>query len=338
MTADIFSSLFRYFNAWLLICFAVAAAVVSEKIYFRFFAALAKRSGAADVPSVSFAGFFRRPAVLPGGARSNAPLYCPVPAFAALMTVWACLPVCTYIPIIDNGADMVQLAQFMLLSEVFVLISLYSTGSGEALETVRAEMKNMIRFLLPFMAACASIAAYLIKNGLDSDPFSFNSFSLFGQMRSMSWPGVAGVVIFVIAVLSQTPQRGAESGTLLLKEDELPDYDGAPRGILQVWSVLRAFIVIAAVTYIVFPSDLMGTFGESAAISWRGQAVNFVVFWISVGLMRICAVPLCRLILSLLERPLPAYARGCVVYLLSVCAVLLLWYEGILLSMEAAAF
>ena len=197
-------------------------------------------------------------------------------AFAALLTVCACLPVCTYIPIIDNGADVVQLAQFMLLSEVFVLVSLYAAGTEEALEIARAEMRNMIRFLIPFMAACASIAAYLIKNGLDTDPFSFNSFSLFGQMRSMSWCGVAGMLLFMLAVLSQAPQRGASSGTLLLEEGELPDYGGAPRGILQIWSVVRSFIVVAVMTYIVFPSELMGTFGESAAIAWSGQAVNFV--------------------------------------------------------------
>ena len=45
-------------------------------------------------------------------------------------------------------------------------------------------------------------------------------------MRSMSWYGITGVVLFVLAVLSQTPQRGAVSGTLLLAEDELTDYDG----------------------------------------------------------------------------------------------------------------
>ena len=214
----------------------------------------------------------------------------------------------------------------------------YAAGTEEALEIARAEMRNMIRFLIPFMALCASVAAYLIKNGLDTDPFSFNSFSLFGQMRSMSWCGITGVVLFVLAVLSQTPQRGAVSGTLLLAEDELTDYDGAQRGILQIWSVVRSFVVVAVVTYIVFPSDLIGAFGESAAIAWSGQAVNFIVFWLSVAAARIAVVPLCRSAMALVERPLPVDARGGAVYLLTVAAVLLLWYEGIVLSMEAAAF
>ena len=154
----------------------------------------------------------------------------------------------------------------------------------------------------------------------------------------MSWCGITGVVLFVLAVLSQTPQRGAVSGTLLLAEDELTDYDGAQRGILQIWSVVRSFVVVAVVTYIVFPSDLIGAFGESAAIAWSGQAVNFIVFWLSVAAARIAVVPLCRSAMALVERPLPVDARGGAVYLLTVAAVLLLWYEGIVLSMEAAAF
>lgn len=338
MNSRIFVSLFQYFNAWLLIAFVVALAVVSEKIYFKALAALRSGADERERPSVSFARWFRTPVTLPGGAHTRTALVCPVFAFAALLTVCACLPVCTYIPIIDNGADIVQLAQFMLLSEVFVLVSLYAAGTEEALEIARAEMRSMIRFLIPFMAACASIAAYLIKNGLDTDPFSFNSFSLFGQMRSMSWFGVAGMAILLLAVLSQSPHRGTDSGTLLLARGELPGYDGAPRGILQIWSVVRSFIVVAIVTYVAFPSELMVTFGEHAAIAWSGQSVNFLVFWLSVSVMRLAAVPLCRAVMALIERPLPEYARGGAVYVLTVVAVLLLWYEGILLSMEAAAF
>lgn len=338
MNSMIFVSLFQYFNALLLIAFVVALAVVSEKMYFKVFAAFRRKSGAAERTGVSLTGWFRAPVILPASARAGTALFCPALALAALLTIFACLPICTYIPVIDNGADIVQLVQFVLLSEVFVLVSLYAAGTEEALKIARAEMRGMIRFLIPFMAACASVAAYLIKNGLDTDPFSFNSFSLFGQMRSMSWWGVAGVALFLISVLSQTPQRGTYSGTLLLSVGELPDYSGAPRGILQIWSVLRSFIIVAVVTYIVFPSEFMSTFGDQAAIAWSWQAINFLIFWLSVAAMRLIAVPLCRALFAAIEKPLPKYARGGVVYVLTVAAVLMLWYEGILLSLEAAAF
>ena len=101
---------------------------------------------------------------------------------------------------------------------------------------------------------------------------------------------------------------------------------------------LRSFIIVAVVTYIVFPSELIGAFGEQAALAWSGQAVNFIVFWLSAAAMRLIAAPLCREAMAFIEKALPEYARGCVLYLLTVAAVLLLWYEGIVLSLEAASF
>ena len=136
MIAEIFASLFQYLNAWMLIAFVVAAAVVSEKLYFAAFSAV--RGKVEEGGAVcKFPPLVPHSRSLPGGARRGAALYCPVFAFAALLTVCACLPICTYIPIIDNGADIVQLAQFMLLSEVFVLMSLYAAGTEEALEIAR---------------------------------------------------------------------------------------------------------------------------------------------------------------------------------------------------------
>ncbi len=332
------SSFFHYFNAWLLMVFVVACAVVSEKIYFRCFIAFAERRGMRASVLPELMALFRATVSLPGDSRQRAALYCPAFAIAALLTICASLPICTYMPIVDNGADMVQFALIMLLSEVFVVMSLYAAGSSEALEFACLEMRNMLRFLFSFMAACSSIADYLIKNALESDPRSLNSLSSPGQMRSMSWCGIAGGALFILTVMSQTPQRDAASGTLLLKDEELAGYGGAPRGLLQLWSVMRAFIVIAVMTYIIFPNDMIGALGDSAAISWRGQAVNFIVFWFLVSLMRICAVPFCRRVMSLIESPFPEKVRGLVPYVLSVCAVLLVWYEGLLLSVEAAAF
>lgn len=338
MAAKIFVSLFQYLNAWLLIAFVTAAAVISEKIYFAGLSAFYKKTGRGDISAVSFSKMFRTAVILPKSARRGAALYCPVLALAAQMTVCACLPICTYIPIIDNGADVVQLLLFMLLSEVFVMIALCSVGTEEALEIARREMRDMVRLFFPFMAICSSIAAYLIKNGLETDPFSFNSFSLFGQMRSMSWPGVSSVALFAFVVLSQIPQKGRESGTLLFRDGELPEYNGAPRGVLQIWSVVRSFLAIAVIVYIVFPSDLMTTFGESAAIAWGGQAVNFVIFWLSAAAARLCAAPLCRAGMEAAKQRLPEFVRCCLPYALTVIALLLLWYEGLLLSVEAAAF
>lgn len=338
MAAKVFVSLFQYLNAWLLIAFVAAMALAAEKLYFIVLSAFYKKIGRGESCTVNFSKMFRASVALPKNARRSAAIYCPVLAFAALMTLCACLPTCTYIPIIDNGADVVQLSLFMLLSELFVMIALYSVGTNDALETARLEMRAMVRLFFPFMALCASIAAYLIKNGLDTDPFSFNSFSLFGQMRSMSWAGVASIALFILIAFSQIPQKGRESGTLLFRGGELPEYNGAPRGMLQLWSVVRSFLAISVIVYIVFPSDLMTAFGESAAIAWGGQAVNFVVFWLSVAAVRIVVVPLCHAGMERAKLRLPELIRGALPYALTLIAMLLLWYEGLLLYVEAAAF
>ena len=67
-------------------------------------------------------------------------------------------------------------------------------------------------------------------------------------------------------------------------------------------------------------------------------AVLALLMVLSAAAMRLIAAPLCREAMALIERALPEYARGCVLYLLTVAAVLLLWYEGIVLSLEAASF
>lgn len=337
---DFFSMIFKYFNAWLLMCFALVAAIMTEKLYLRLaFSVLKKRREGSGAPIVrSLRALFRLEIGLPGSAAVNIALYCPSLAIASLMTVCASLPFCTFIPIIDNGSDLIQLVHFMLLSEVFALISLYSLGTDTGNEIARGEMRNMLRLLAPLMACCASLASFFTKNGLDSDPFSLNSFSIAGDFASMSGWGIGGILLFVFVILSQIPHRSIAAGSGLFRQGESPEFEGAPRGMLQIWSTFRAFIVISLVTYILFPADLITTLSEGLGISWRGQALNFIVFWLAVVSARLFLVPVCWIAVEFIESKIPKPVRGSLVPILTVIAMTLLWYEGILLSQEAAAF
>ncbi|MDO5116623.1 MAG: hypothetical protein Q4D58_11085 [Synergistaceae bacterium] len=338
MTTNFFSAVLQYFNAWLLMLSTLAAAVAAEKIYL-FAAAMTERRLSGREPMIrSLRSFFRTEITLPQGARLNFALYCPALAFAALMTICASIPFCTYIPIIDNGADIIQIIQFMLLSELFILLSLCSLRTAGAAEAARAEIRNVIRLLVPLVSCCAALAAFLMLSGLDGDPFSLNSFSIAGQMTSMSLWGFSGIFLFVFAILSQTPRRDIFSGTLLLRAGEIPEFNGVPRGMVQIWSVFRSFIVVAVVTYVIFPSNLIAGFNSALGISWRGQALNFLIFWSAVVAMRLFAVPFCWMTIAAAERLLPRPLRGSLLYVITFIALLLLWYEGILFSQEAAAF
>lgn len=332
---------FKYFNAWLLLAAVLMAAVVSEKLYIIGAVVISRRAlREAGVPLMkNLRASFHEEVSLPQNSWVNIALYSPALAFAALMTVCASVPFSTFIPIIDNGSDIIQLVQFMLLSEAFALISLYALGTADANDAARAEIANFLRFFLPVMACCASLASFLIKNGLDADPFSLNSFSVAGQLTSMSKWGLTGVALFVFLILSQVPHRDYMSGCALLKAGEVPGYRGAPRSLLQLWALFRSFIVIALVTYILFPADFLASYGSKLGISWIGQTLNFLVFWSAVILMRAIGAPLCWIAADMIKSKLPKPMRGMFfVVFITICAMLLLYYEGIILSQEAAAF
>lgn len=329
----------KYLNAWLLLAAVLIASVVSEKLYIIGVVLVSRRPlPEVGVPFMrNMRAAVRTEVGLPENAWVNLALYTPALAFAALMTVCASVPFSTFIPIIDNGSDIIQLIQFMLLSEVLALVSLYALGTQQADSAIRAEMAGFLRLFLPVMACCASIATFLIKNGLDADPFSLNSFSIAGQLTSMSKWGLSGLVLFVFIILSQIPHRDYFSGCALIKSDEIPEFRGAPRSLLQIWAVFRSFIIIALITYILSPTDFMTISG--GGIWWGGQALNFVVFWLVVMLMRIAGAPLCWFISDMIRSKLPKPLRGMFfVAVITICAMLLLYYEGILLSQEAAAF
>lgn len=338
MAAAFFSRMFDYFNAWLIMGSTLAIALASEKAYLLASSAIGKRKGVPTPERWSIRHSFMTEVSLPESAPVKCSLYCPALAFASLMTLCASIPLCTYIAVIDNGADVIQLALSMLLSEVFALFSLYSLRTEYSSEAARAETRSVIRCMVPLTACWASLASFLIQNGLDSDPFSLNSFFMTEHMLSMSWWGISGVLLFIFCILSQIPYRNVFSGTLLLLCGEGDNFRGAPRGILQIWSVFRSFIIVALTVYVLFPSNLLRGINGILGISWHGQALNFVAFWLSVSLTRILAVPLCRRAISVIERPLPQRARGALLYVLVVAAMALLWYEGVILSQEAAAY
>ncbi len=150
---DLFSMVFKYFNAWLLMGFALVAAIVTEKLYLLLVSAVQrKRMGGVRVPRRGLRAIFRLEIGLPETAAVNIALYGPSLAIASLMTVCASLPFCTFIPIFDNGSDLIQLVQFLLLSEVFALISLYALGTGTGNEVARSEMRSMQRLQVPILA------------------------------------------------------------------------------------------------------------------------------------------------------------------------------------------
>ncbi len=57
---------------------------------------------------------------------------------------------------------------------------------------------------------------------------------------------------FYICDFSQIPHSDADLAVPCLKTVS-SDFNGAPRSMLQLWSIFRAFLVVALVTHIFFP-------------------------------------------------------------------------------------
>lgn len=340
MLTTFFSMIFKYFNVWLLMGVSLAAAVISEKLYLLLCAALAhRRPDETGVPSIrNLRAVLKLEIALPETASINLALYAPALALAALAAVCASLPFCTFMPIIDNNADMLQLLQLFLLGELFVALAIYALGTEEAGKIVNRNMRQAFALLFPMVALCASASSLLVKNGLDTDPFSLNSITVAGQFSSLSKFGIAGFVIFLYLILSRIPHRKLSTGCALLTADELPQYGGAPRAAIQLWSVYRSFIIISMITSMLFPKDMGGALNGAAAFSWRSQSLSFLVFWLAVAAMRIFVVPFCWVCSDLIRKYLPKKLGPWLFFALAALAMLLLWYEGILLQQEAASF
>ncbi len=337
---DIFPLLFNCFVALLLITFVFSAAIKSDRIYQRLAAFVMRKMGRAlpALPEAALRAAFREPASLPGCAAAKVVIYAPALAAASLVTLCASLPFCTFIPIIDNGADIIQMAQLLLLSEAFAVAALCSLGTKEGCDFAAAEAKAALKLLVPLAASAASLSFFFTQNGVDRDPFSLNSFSVVGRFSAMSPFGIFGSLLFAFIILSQIPHRGTAESSELFEASEMPDFKGAPRALLQLWSIARSFIIISVVVFVFFPHNIIENIGESVGIAWYRQALSFAAFWLAVVLARLFIVPLCQFAMNFIERRTSEKYAEAAMPLLLAASMALLWYEGLLLSQEAALF
>ena len=337
---DILPALFNFFVTDLLIMFVFAASHKSDRLYMLMTAFIMKKRG-MPAPAGQDTGFrtmFRSQVSLPGCALTGMAVCAPALALASLVTLCAGLPYCTFVPITDGGADIIQMVQLFLLSEAFAVAALCSLGTKDSFDHAAAEARDVVKLLFALTASVASLASFFVKNGADRDPFSISSFSVVGRFSTMSLYGITGAFLFAFVILSQLPGKGAAFSASLLGEDDLPDFGGAPRALLRLWSSARSFIIISVVVFVFFPYNLVDNIGEGAGIAWYGQAINFAAFWLAVLLFRVAVVPLCQLSMAFIERKVPAKLSAAVMPLLVAAAMLLLWYEEALLIEEAAVF
>lgn len=279
------------------------------------------------------------PISLPEASVARLSIYLPSFALASLIPIAASIPFFSFIPILDNGGDLVQILQFAIFSETLAILSIFSLGTSAAQKTAERMIGELVKLIFPMTAAFISIAFYYSASGVQGDPFSLNVFTMALHMSPSTPFSLAGTLIFIFAIFSQIPHSDAGFGCSLLENCELPDFNGAPRSMLQLWSIFRAFLVVALVTHIFFPWTYFKGLNAGFSISWWAQSVNFVAFWTTVMLVRIFGVTLCWKIMDVFVKIVRIKnSRAWVCIILTTVATLLVVYEGIKISMEVAAF
>ncbi len=333
--------LFGYFSSWILMLVTLFVALLAEGIHTFFSGRSLSRRGMA-VSFIPLRDIFRSavsPVTLPETAAVKLSVYLPCIALAGLIPIAASIPFFSFVPIMDNGGDLMQILQFALLSETFAVVSIFSLGTNESETTAKRMAGELIYLIVPMMAAFVTIGVYYSAVGVHGDPFSLNTFTKAQHMSVSSPFSLTGTLLFVFLIFSRIPHSNAGFGCCLLENCELPDFNGVPRSMLQLWSIFRAFLVVALVTHIFFPWGFFKGLNAGFSISWWAQTVNFAAFWSTVLLIRVFGVTLCWKLKEMLESRIRIKNADTWLFIvLTVTATLLVVYEGIKVSMETAAF
>lgn len=338
---NILFNILGYFSSWVLMLVTLMIALFAESTHTYFSGRSLSRRGmiVSLLPLRDIFKSMTMPISLPEASVIRLSIYLPCFALAALIPIAASIPFFSFLPIMDNGGDLIQILQFAALSETLAILAIFSLGTTDAQITADRMIRELVKLIVPMMAAFISIAFYYSANGIQGDPFSLNVFTTALHMTPSAPFSLAGTLIFIFVIFSQIPHSNAGFGCSLLENCELPDFNGAPRSMLQLWSIFRAFLVVALVTHIFFPWTYFKGLNAGFSISWWAQSVNFAAFWTTVLLMRVFGVTLCWKVMELLEKKIRIKNSGvwlCII--LTTAATLLVVYEGIKISMEVAAF
>lgn len=255
---NLFFDIIGYFSSFVLMLVTMMVALFAESTHTYFSGKNLSRRGMM-VSLLPLRDIFRSmtiPMRLPETSVVSLSIYLPCFALAALIPIAASIPFFSFLPIMDNGGDLIQILQFAVLSETLAIMSILSLGTAAAQNTADRMVRELVKLIVPMLAAFISIAFYYSANGIQGDPFSLNVFTMALHMSPSAPFSLAGTLIFIFVIFSQIPHSNVGFGCSLLENCELPDFNGIPRSILQLWSIFRAFLVVALVTHIFFPGSI----------------------------------------------------------------------------------
>ncbi len=119
-----------YFSSWVLMLVTLMVALFAEGIHTYLSGRSLGRRGMM-VSLIPLREIFRSmtiPISLPEASVVRLSIYMPCFALAALIPIAASIPFFSFLPVMDNGGDLVQILQFAALSETLAILAVFSLG------------------------------------------------------------------------------------------------------------------------------------------------------------------------------------------------------------------
>ncbi|MEG1502154.1 MAG: hypothetical protein RRZ70_05770 [Synergistaceae bacterium] len=255
--------------------------------------------------------------------------YCPILAFSALFPVCSIIPYFTFIPIMENGADLLQIMQFLLLSEALAIISVYSLSSNESTEFAGKMCVDCMCLYIPILIFITSIATYRKYLGEMDRIFSLNVFPGFYENNQINLLVCLGTAIFVFLIFSQMPHKSFNKGKYFANRYDIPSFSGVSRLLMSSWGLFRTFIVMCIIISLFYTFASVKITDTLDIFSWGIQLISFLSFWLSVFAVRITLVPLSWLIYDKIILIISEKNRIYYIATLSLLAIILIFWETI---------
>jgi hypothetical protein len=322
---------FKYIGACaILAVISVTFFFFSEMVNYALASAKAKREKreAFRAPLKTVYASLTAPVMLPENASRFTAMVMPSLAFAALLPVTAGISFFLFVPILTDLRDILQMSQYIVLSEFFAVTALYSLGTEKGGTAAKELTKVCSAFFIPFIACLILIAFYTNTSGIFGDPFNILIVASTFSVTLMTPFGIIGSILLLFVIAAQIPYWGGRFSEAPLFETQIEGYDGPQSAMLLLWAMFHSFIAASLVTYIYFPWPFLRDVYSNSGAAWLPQAGGFCAFWITVTLIRNIGAPICAAAVKIIKEKTGEKLAPYVVPVLTAISILLLIYES----------
>lgn len=280
-------------------------------------------------PALSRFNFLGEKTLLPAASIPHIAFYGPAFAAAVLLPIYAGIPNLTLLPTLKNGGDIVQILQFAALADAVVIFTVLSLGSDSSDKAALRIGRESLQLFIPLVGCYASFAFCLTKMEVSDDPCNIATLLNGFFFDRLGTGGITACVIFALLIMISIPHSAKTLACITLDDEEIADYRGPSRVMLRLCAVLKAFIVIALIVNTFMPWSLINMTSLATLDTWMFNAVNFLLFWVTVISMRLFVLPLCWTLLNALHKKIPAVCTFPAVVVLTLLAMLLIFFEDV---------